>query len=197
MNRFEDRWWRPDELLDAALAAMRSVPEDEFMCDSAHQPTREALVACWFALRRPWNRDWEVRPVPAFERFPDMRLRSGGDDVRDFEIVESDLKNRRRCDEYRRAKALPPGTAIPYEPATKETALDEITRVIGQKAAKNYSTRPNLLVYVNLDEGKPTSLDAWSLREMYGPKFASAWLLWQAETFRLWPSPCRIKRAVG
>jgi hypothetical protein len=194
MNCFEDRWWRPDELLDAALAAMRTVPEDEFFCDPAHQPVREALVACWFALRRPWTRDWEVRPVPTRERFPDVRL-SCGKDVRDFEIVEADLRNRRRCEEYRRAKGLPRGAANPYEPATKETALDEIARVIGQKAARNYSTRPNLLVYVNLDEGEPTSLDAWSLHEMYGPKFASAWLLWQGETFRLWPSPCKIKRA--
>lgn len=193
MDHFEDRWWRPDELLAAAQAIMRATPDDEFFCDSAYQPVREAIAASWFAERRPWDRDWEVRPVPRRERFPDAQLCCCEDDIRDFEIVEADLREGRRCEVYRRAKGLPPTMTL-YEPTSTATALDEIARVIGLKAEKGYSPRPNLLVYVNLNEGEPTSLDAWSLHDIYGPRFVSAWLLWQGGTFRLWPNPAKIKR---
>ena len=41
MDHFEDRWWEPGELLEAAHAIRRSKPDDEFFCDSAYQPVRE------------------------------------------------------------------------------------------------------------------------------------------------------------
>ena len=60
---------------------------------------------------------------------------------------------------------------------------------------ERYSPKPNLLVYVNLSAGEPTSLYAWGLTEQFGESFQSAWLLWQSETFRLWPNPAKIKVA--
>ena len=44
MDHFEDRWWEPGELLEAAHAIRRSTPEDDFFCDSAYQPVREAIA---------------------------------------------------------------------------------------------------------------------------------------------------------
>jgi hypothetical protein len=149
MDRLEGRWWQPAELLAAAHAIRTSVPPDEFFCDPSYQQVREAIAAGWFAQRRPWNKDWTIRLVPRREELPDVQLRSGNE-VRGFEIVEADLTNRRRCDEYRRAKGLPP---------------------------------------------KAKEHEAWALRERFGRKFESAWLLWQDGTFRLWPKPASIRRA--
>jgi hypothetical protein len=193
MDSFDDRWWEPAELLAAAHAIRTSVPPDEFFCDSSYQQVREAIAAGWFAQRRPWNKDWTIRLVPRQEEFPDVQLRSGNE-VRGFEIVEADLTNRRRCDEYRRARGLPPSMEF-YEPTDEAMAMREIERVIALKAGKNYSAPPNLLVYVNLDEGEPKEHETWALRERFGRKFESAWLLWQDSTFRLWPKPARIRRA--
>lgn len=191
---FENRWWNAAELLDAAHAIRRTTPPDEFFCDPVYKPVREAIAAAEFATRRPWNREWEVRPIPQNEGFPDAELRCGND-VRPFEIVEADRANRRRCEEYRLVRGH---TAEPevYEPDDETAALREIARVVELKAEKNYSPRPNLLVYVNLSEGEPTNLYAWGLHERFGAKFTSAWLLWQSGTFRLWPMPAKIKRAL-
>ena len=51
--------------------------------------------------------------------------------------------------------------------------FDEIRRVVGQKAAKLYSPKPHLLVYVNLAGGEPTSLYAAELHEL------DSWILEQ------------------
>lgn len=192
MVRIEDRWWEPQKLLDCAHAIRIATPDDEFFCEPAYKKVREAITAAEFATRRPWNRDWQVRPVPEDERFPDAELKCD-DDVRPFEIVEADRENRRRCDEYRAAKGRPNALKFcdPNEEAS--TALDEIRRVVGQKAAKRYSPKPHLLVYVNLSGGEPTSLYAAALYDQFGERFQSAWLLWQSGTFRLWPNPAKIK----
>jgi len=193
MRHLEDRWWDAAELLNVAHAVRCMTPPDEFFCDPGYKSVREAIVAAEFARRRPWNQEWEVRPVPSGERFPDAELRHGKD-VRHFEIVEADRANRRRCDEYREAKGRPP-TLDRYDPAEEaEGALAEIVRAVGLKAEKNYNPRPNLLIYVNLSEGEPTGHYAWQLYERFGPKFVSAWLLWQSGTFRLWPNSAKIKR---
>jgi hypothetical protein len=192
MDHFEDRWWKPEELREAAHAIRRSMPADKFFCDSAYQPVREAIVAATFATRRPWNRDWQVRLVPRCEQFPDTELRCGKD-VRPFEVVEADRENRRRCDETRSAIGKP-GHIDFYDPDEEaKQALNEIMRVVRLKAAKRYSPKPHLLVYVNLSGGEPTSLYASELAERFGESFQSAWLLWQSQTFRLWPNPAKIK----
>lgn len=192
MPQIEDRWWEPRTLLDFAHSIRIATPEDEFFCEPAYKKVREAITAAEFATRRPWNQDWRVRPVPEDERFPDVELRCD-DDVRPFEIVEADRENRRRCDEYRAAKGLPRQWEH-YDPDEEAaTALDEIRRVVGQKAAKLYSPKPHLLVYVNLSDGEPTSLYAAALHDQFGEKFRSAWLLWRSDTFRLWPNPAKIK----
>jgi len=192
MTEIEDHWWEPQELLDFAHAIRMATPDDEFFCEPGYKKVREAIAVAEFATRRPWNRDWEVRPVPEDERFPDAELKCGGD-VRPFEIVEADRESRRRCDEYRAATGLPCQREH-YDPDEEvSTALDEIGRVVGQKAAKHYSPKPHLLVHVNLSGGEPTSLYAAGLHDLFGERFQSAWLLWQQGTFRLWPNPAKIK----
>lgn len=193
MDLFENQWWQPEELFAAAHAIRRSVPDHEFFSDSKYQSVREAITAADFARRRPWNQGWQVRVVPKDERFPDVELRSGTD-VRPFEIVEADRKERRRGAEYRAAIGKPDKSEY-YDPGEEaKIALDEIVRVIGQKAEKHYAPKPNLLVYVNLSEGNPTAIYADQLFAQYGQNFQSAWLLWGLETFRLWPNPAKINR---
>lgn len=192
MKEIEDRWWEPRALLDHAHAIRIATPECEFFCEPEYKKMREAIAAAEFATRRPWNRDWQVRPVPEDERFPDAELRCDND-VHPFEIVEADRESRRRCDEYRAAKGLPRQWEH-YDPDEEAaTALDEIKRVVGQKAAKLYSPKPHLLVYVNFLGGELTSLYAAGLHDLFGKSFQSAWLLWQQGTFRLWPNPAQIK----
>ncbi len=192
MDHFEDRFWQPGALLEAAHVIRCSVPDDEFYCDSAYQPVREAIVAAEFATRRPWNQDWQVRPVPRRERFPDAELKCAND-VRPFEVVEADRENRRRCEEYRAAKGKVDRTHL-YDPDEEvKAAFKEIVRVVRSKAAKGYRPKPHLLVYVNLCAGEPTSLYAAGLFDLFGESFQSAWLLWGAGTFRLWPNPAKIK----
>ncbi|MBL8699290.1 MAG: hypothetical protein JNK67_13005 [Alphaproteobacteria bacterium] len=192
MVQIENCWWESRKLLDFAHAIRVATFADEFLCEPAYKKVREAIVAAEFATRRPWNRDWQVRPVPEDERFPDAELKCG-DDVYPFEIVEADRENRRRCDEYRAAKSLP-CQCEHYDPDEEaNTALKEIRRVVEQKAAKLYSPKPHLLVYVNFSGGEPTSLYAAGLQDLFGTRFQSAWLLWQKGTFRLWPNPAKIK----
>ncbi|MGE3693466.1 MAG: hypothetical protein AB7F98_18980 [Novosphingobium sp.] len=193
MEEIENRWWTPRELLTSAHAIRVATPEDEFFCEGKYKKVREAIAVAEFATRRPWNRDWQVRPVPEHERFPDAELKCG-DDLRPFEVVEADRESRRRCAEYRAAKGQPKELEF-YDPEEEaSTALGEIYRVVGKKAAKGYTPKPHLLVYVNLPAGEPTSLDASALHEQFGARFQSVWLLWQSGTFRLWPNPARIKR---
>jgi hypothetical protein len=192
MAQIEDRWWDPQKLLDLTHSIRLATSADKFFCEPGYKKVREAITAAEFATRRPWNRNWLVRPVPEDERFPDVELKCN-DDVRPFEIVEADRKGRRRCDEYRAAKN-DSGELEFYDPDEEaSTALDEIRRVIGQKAAKLYSPKPHLLVYVNFFEGEPTSIYAAALHDQFGERFRSAWLLWQTGTFRLWPNPAKIK----
>src|SRR6185437_1144093 len=108
--------------------------------------------------------------------------------VRQFEIVEADRRDRRRGDEYRAAVGKPEEFDF-YDPGEEGTvALEEISRVIRQKALKHYSPKPNLLIFVNLSEGEPTSLFAYQVSAQFGHAFESAWLLWQSQTIRLWPN---------
>ena len=94
-----DKWWDPRALSEAAHAIRLATPVHEFFSDPAYKTVREAINAADFATGRPWNRDWEVRPVPQSEGFPDVQLRCGTD-VRPFEITEADREPRRRGAEY-------------------------------------------------------------------------------------------------
>lgn len=192
MEQIEDRLWEPQELLDFAHAIRMATPADEFFCKPTYKKVREAIATAQFATRRPWNRDWKVRPVPENERFPDALLRCG-DDVYPFEVVEADIENRRRCDEYRAAKDNSRQLEFYNPDEEARTALEEIRRVVEQKAAKRYTPQPHLLVYVNLSRGEPTSIYAAGMHDQFGERFQSAWLLWQEDVFRLWPNPARIK----
>ena len=192
MTKIENRWWEPRELLKLAHATRIATPEDEFFCEPTYKKVREAITAAEFAKRRPWNRDWQVRPVSEESQFPDAELKCD-DDLRPFEIVEADRKNRRRCDEYRAAKGFTRRWEHYNPDEEAKTALEEIRRVVALKAAKLYRPQPHLLVYVNLSSGEPTSHYAAELYDLFGERFQSAWLLWQQGTFRLWPNPARIK----
>ena len=191
-----DQWWHPKALLEAGHTIRRATPGHEFFNDSAFQKVREAITAAEFATRRPKNRDWLVRLVPKSERFPDVELRSGDGLVLPFEIVEADRKTRRRGDEYQPESDEPPRWRH-FDPTEEaRAALDEIARVIKQKAVKNYRPRPHLVVYVNLwfvREFEPNTIYAGGLQQLYGDKLESAWVLWQEKTFRLWPNPAKIK----
>jgi hypothetical protein len=189
-------WWSSADLLRIVEEIKHSVPDDEFFCDPAYKPIREAWVASKFAIARPYDRDWELFAVPEKEQFPDLKFRDASNkhDVRIFEVAEADREGRKRCDEYRRAKGQE-DTLEFYDPAEEERiAPDEILRVIKQKAQKQYRPKPNLLVYVNLSGGEPTSLYAAGIGHLYGESFESIWLLWVGGKYRLWPNPKKIKQ---
>lgn len=192
MDQFENRWWDPGELLAAAHAISDPVESKVFFRNPNYKQVREMIVAAEFALKRPWNKDWQVRPVPEGDEFPDCELRCGND-VLQFEIVEADKEDRHRGDEYCAAsgKSRKIESYDPVEEA--RAALDAIMRVLQKKAAKKYSSNPNLLIYVNLSRGKLTEDYANDLAQQFGQHFASAWLLWQSVIFRLWPNPAKIK----
>lgn len=194
MPEIESRWWKSDELLAFAHSIRTATPAHEFFTVPAYKKVREAISAAEFAARRPWDKDWQVRPVHEDEQFPDVELRSG-DDIRSFEIVEADRENRRRGDEYRDAKDRPNELEFYDRGEEAAIALNEIHRVVKQKAAKRYSPKPHLLVHVNLSGGEPSNLYAQSLQCEFGDCFQSVWLLWQKGTFRLWPNPAKIKAA--
>jgi hypothetical protein len=196
MKTIAEIWWRSADLLRTVEEIKYSVPDDAFFCDPAYKPIREAWVAAKFAMARPYNLDWELFPVPEREQFPDLKFRAADNhqDVRNFEIAEADREGRRRCDEYRRAKGQADQLEF-YDPAEEERiAPDEIHRVIKQKAQKKYRPKPNLLVYVNLSGGEPTSLYAAGIGHLYGDSFESIWLLWDGGKYRLWPKQAKIRQ---
>jgi hypothetical protein len=63
-----------------------------------------------------------------------------------IEATEVDIEGRRRGDEYRA------GVAVTDKQKTVKSAAAELDRVIGQKIDKNYSRKPTLVVYLNLDQ---------------------------------------------
>ncbi|MDX9862493.1 MAG: hypothetical protein RBS99_16400 [Rhodospirillales bacterium] len=192
MAEIENRWWEPGELAEFAHGIRVVTPDEEFFCDPAFKKVREAINLSEFASRRPWNRDWQIRPVPDREGYPDAELRSDDEKLL-FEVVEADRRRRRRCSEYRAERGLPQELEE-YDPGEEaETALEEVSRVIKQKVKKLYRPKPHLLVYVNFFNGEPTSLYASQLYDKFGRSFESVWLLWQSGTFRLWPNPAKIK----
>lgn len=197
MHGLSDRWWEPAALLDAAKAIKRSMPVDEFFRRSDMKAVREAIVAAEFVALRPWNREWQLRPLPESNQFPDVEFRSA-DDVRQFEVVEADRPDRKRSEEYARAAerkaAGMPDELEHYDPDEEaDLALRVIVARIREKAEKHYRPNPHLLVYVILSGGEPTQHYALQLGELFGARFKSIWLLWQRRAYRLWPIPAKIK----
>lgn len=192
MEHLNNRWWLPEALLVAAHEIRLSTPEDEFFCKNMYQPVIEAISAAEFAKRRPWDKNWQVRLIARNERFPDVKLKCG-DDIRQFEIVEADMVNRRRCAEYIESKYKPSQLEYSNLEQEERMALVEIERVLRLKAKKRYKPKPNILVYVNLSESEPTQLYANELYQEFGESFPSVWLLWGSGTFRLWPNSAKIK----
>lgn len=200
MDKLDSKWWEPCALLKASHSIRRSMPQSEFLRRSDMKSVRESIASSGLAALRPWNRDWQVRPEPEREQFPDALLRCG-DDVREFELTWVDRPGRRMSDEYakaeeREAEGLPP-ILEGYDPDEEsDFALRLIVERIGQKARRyRGGVRPNLLLHVNLDrnEDAPTSLYAWQVGQMFGDSFKSIWLLWGSRGIRLWPNPARIK----
>lgn len=117
----------------------------EFLCD--------AWLAAEFGRHRQCS---FVRLVPEREQWPDFEAKTGGD-IERVECAETDIRGRRRGDEYREApeRAADGPLAIEHDPiedwiARADQVPAALSAVIGTKIGKLYAGRASLLVYLNI-----------------------------------------------
>ena len=151
---------------------------------------RDAYVAGAFArIWRDAQAPCEVRLVPKEEQFPDAQIRAGSKTL-DFEITMADKRERPMFKIWRKLLAMyKRGQGAPVESVEEKraSAREAIPRVCAQKAAKHYTGRPNLLVYVNA--GPVLSVAEMArLTEPWRGDFESIWLWCGVDAVCAWPT---------
>lgn len=209
-----DVWWDPAELLSVYREHSARIPSDEFFQRPDLQPLRETGATALFAHIRNASTPCAVRLLSV--QFPDFEICTK-EKVEPFELTEADRPSRRRGNEYKIAR-LNSAAALNqnaddfdcemFNPDEEERdALPAIALAIKRKADKHYSTKPNLLVYVNfflferhsfinsyLFKGNPlTKLQAEEVTHQCRDNFLSIWLLWGTNAVRCWPKPAVIR----
>jgi hypothetical protein len=104
---------------------------------------RDATILAEFAIKLP--NATAARLASKHQTYPDGFVDANGKTLW-IEATEVDIEGRRRGDEYRA------GVAVADKQKTVKSAAAELDRGIGQKIDKNYSRKPTLVVYLNLDQ---------------------------------------------
>ena len=177
------RWQHPPVFQDAALRLI-DIDAGDLFGDPKNQFRMEAYIAGEFAIIYNKHESCQVRLTE--DGLYDFELQTG-EGVVGFQAVEADQESRRRGDEYRNkpesSKAIDVDLDKEYD-----DARNAIQRVLGQKAARHYSPRVNIVVYVNLffDDGEGQCA---RLTEPWKDDFESVWLLRTPNRLiRAWPS---------
>lgn len=185
-------------MLFRARALMRVMGDVDLFSQAGVGFVTEGWAAAKFAGLRGAD---AVRLVPKQERWPDFELRFG-ESWEPWEFTEADLPERRRGDEYqRRAERIAAG-ASRWEDDPVEAWAERAERAPAilhercvHKAAKQYSGRAALLVYLNINEYgiRHREIEA-SLPNATAPAkhaFTSVWVLWKNRAYHVWQNGCR------
>lgn len=181
-------WQSPDKMKRHAEDLRDELGSVNFFNQAGLEFIRDAWSAGAFGIARGIS---EVRLIEG--AWPDFEIRNEGS-LEEFELVEADLPERRRGDEYKESAAR----SIPGEPLIEEYPVEQwiadaeqapfaIKRAAVKKAKKCYSKGAHLLIYLNISEfGIRQSEIEKSFSEATAPAkdaFQSVWILWKERAY--------------
>jgi hypothetical protein len=131
----------------------------------------------------------EVRLVPEEEKFPDAQFKAQGVCL-DLEITMALEKGKRMFDEWPKLRAkTKQGQVVPTTRTLEmrqESAREAISRAVKDKADKNYTPPPSLLIYT--DDGRAlTARELARLTMPWKDSFPAIYLLCGMDVVEAWP----------
>lgn len=183
---FDRAWfeeWRDPEEFENAVNECDQLLEVGEIFKPEYQYLRDAMYAGDFALLYLRREHCLVR----LSQPHDFKLRRDEGDL-EFELVEADRAGRKRGNEY---KCL----ADPEEPSMEEEynqAREAIVRIVAKKAGKYYSTKPHLVVRLNLWYEEDAGLLA-KLTAPWKDTFLSIWIMSTGKATQVWPTICTFR----
>ena len=178
------KWQTPEKLYNQFDKIADKIGTLNFFNQSGLTVLRDAYVASIFALTQNSER---VRLIE--DRWPDFEIEND-QATNKYEIVEAFEPNRLRGEEYRLN-----ANRVVFDPvenwiARAEAAPIWIEVACKKKAAKNYSEKVGLVVYLSLCEFgiRQTEVESCfgKATEILKDKFSSVWVLWNESAYLLW-----------
>lgn len=151
---------------------------------------REAWVSGKFGIARQAS---AIRLVEG--EWPDLELKVDGK-IEAFELVEADLPQRRRGQEYKQ-RAAQGGDAQHYPieewQAAAAQAPSAVRTAANKKAGKKYDGKAGLLIYLNINEFgiRQAEIEACLPAAVApaAPQFESIWVLWKDKAIPVTEQP--------
>jgi hypothetical protein len=175
------QWQAPAEFAQHVDELRCKAGPSQFFNDPHIAFGRDAFVAAKTATALAVD---AVRLCP--DTWPDFELRFGGD-VRQYEVREADVEDRRRGDEYKATSSEPQFDDWAARVCRVPTAL---RRAAAAKASKHYPKSAGLVIYLNIgDYGwKRKEIEAVLHGETSAAKdaFRDVWVLWDGRLYWVW-----------
>ena len=183
-----------DELEKARAELTVSCPPQEFWNKVDAVAGKFTLVERFTSPRLGFLRDAEtiaelaiklptataVRLASKHQTYPDGFIDADGKTLW-VEATEVDIEGRRRGDEYKA------GAAVTDKQKTVKSAAAELDRGIGRKIDKNYSRKPTLVVYLNLDQENADESDMIKIfdetKQKHAAYFDGIKILWSGKLY--------------
>lgn len=196
-RRWLEAWRTPTEALSRVEAINEAMGATDFFGQAGTTFLRDAWTAASFAAARSAP---EVRLVA--DTWPDAEIRwptvAGRALIERLEIVEADLPDRRRGDEYRQWEAEVKNDARKKwrsDPIDKMIALAReipgaLTAAVEGKISKRYAGRASLLILLNISEygiHQDDVIESFAAAAAPAlPQFERVWILWKQVAYGPW-----------
>ncbi|MBF0167486.1 MAG: hypothetical protein HQL45_07620 [Alphaproteobacteria bacterium] len=179
-------WQSPKTMGASVDEAMNSLGSSNLFNQGGLAFLRDAWIAAEFGAIRNAEK---VRLVS--DNWPDFELCIDGR-VDAFEAVEADAPDRRRGEEYRKGIGEMKDDPVEDWIARAEQAPDWLQSACRKKARKNYGSRANLVIYLNLNEFgiRQSEVETCFPHATAAVKdaFETVWILWKKQAYHIWPS---------
>jgi hypothetical protein len=180
------QWQSPDALSTLVDEAMNRIGSRDLFNQGGLAVVRDGWTAAEFGQARQAT---QVRLIT--DAWPDFELKIH-DQIEPFEGVEADDPQRRRGDEYRNSTGEIEDDPVEDWIARAEQAPIWLEAACRKKANKKYSTRSNLVIYLNLGEygirQKEVERSFSSATAAAKDSFNSIWILWKKRAYLVWES---------
>lgn len=189
-----EQWQKPSAMLDRARRLMELVGD----ADLFNQPGIDFVTEAWAAAQFARGRHvLAVRLVSARDEWPDFEVRTRRRKVERWEFTEVDDPRRRRGREMRQMAARHAAGKSAAKSVPMDRLINQAARVPGwirarcrEKAAKHYSSRVGLLIYLNWSEfgARHAEIETGLLAATASARnsFSEIWVLWKTRLYRTW-----------
>jgi len=186
-----EQWQSPRELLSRCEDLMSRMSGETLFSQSGLGFIREGWAAATFGALRSAK---TVRTVPERESWPDFEMCLQAK-VEQWELTEADVPGRRRGDEYRNDPLVPGDRALGLDwPENYIARIDSAPSALRSsceaKAAKNYSSRAALLIYLNISDFGARHEETIKIFPdatlSAKDSFSEVWVLWKNQCYPIW-----------